>query len=129
MRHLLSGSASNDSRRPRRRQALRDVWVRKGVICWVSFLLPHSGQAGALSCWLTDRWRVTVRPQASQRYSYRGMADPPLLGRLYDERAPRLCQTEAEKIRSRAQTVTSNLPDGRSGSPTAWRRTGGETLG
>src|SRR5215470_20343888 len=123
-RHRLS-----DGGRVRQRQPLREVWVRNELISWVSFLLLHSGHAGALSCWLTDRWRVTVRPQASQRYSYLGMADPPLLGRLYDERAPRLCQTEAEKIRSRAQTVTSNLPDGRSGSPTAWRRTGGETLG
>src|SRR5215510_7934020 len=89
MRHLLSGSAGDDNWGPRRRQALRDVWVRNGVICWVSFLLPHSGQAGALPCWLTDSQRVTMRPQASQRYSYRGMADPPFAGATCMVSAPR----------------------------------------
>src|SRR5262249_4240687 len=107
-----STSRLSDGGRVRPRQPLREVWVRNELISWVSFLLLHSGHAGALSCWLTDRGRVTVRPQASQRYSYRGMANPPLLGRLDDERAPRLCQTEAEKARCCAQSVTSSRPDG-----------------
>src|SRR5262249_18813412 len=63
-----------------------------------------------LSCWLTDSRRVTVRPQASQAYSYRGMADPPWAEVICMVLAPRGLVKLLEENRGRALRAVGERP-------------------